>query len=316
MKHHKCSDDHCFVTKDFFSGELFRIYFCEKCSHGKTFVSDNFNPEDYYPPAIYSIESKNKFIFPFSWVYKFFRSKRAKIFTKNFPDKKTRLLDIGCGNGSFLYWVKESGYQHIYGTELSDLSSGYAKAVIGNEHIFSGIKEVQKVAKCFDCVTFWHTLEHFEDDHQILQSAYDVLTDGGTILIEVPNFCSLQAMIDRRHWVYNEAPRHIQHYSPHSLVSRLDELGFSVNKIKTFSAEFGFFGMFSSLCNLVGGKNIPLKIMLRQYHDISALHLFWFLLISPFALVVSVPLELLAVFLGYGGVVNLSASKTKYGRSW
>src|SRR5215472_12143952 len=39
---------------------------------------------------------------------------------KHLPqDKNVRILELGCGYGALLYWLKESGYRHLEGIDCS-----------------------------------------------------------------------------------------------------------------------------------------------------------------------------------------------------
>jgi 2-polyprenyl-3-methyl-5-hydroxy-6-metoxy-1,4-benzoquinol methylase len=42
-------------------------------------------------------------------------------------DKKARILDIGCGDGKFLSFVQQQGYQSIVGVELSSQQANEAR---------------------------------------------------------------------------------------------------------------------------------------------------------------------------------------------
>jgi 2-polyprenyl-3-methyl-5-hydroxy-6-metoxy-1,4-benzoquinol methylase len=304
---HTCSDFTKIDSKDEFSGETFTIHYCTQCCYGKTILPNNFKPEKYYPQILYSTENKDKFFFPFSVLYQKFRGGRALKISKILINKDIFLADIGCGDGSFLLKLQSKGYKNLYGTELSKISSYRAKSRIGSDKVFHSIEELPKK---FHCITFFHSLEHFEDVDLILSYAYEILEEGGLLIIEVPNFASLQAMIDRKHWAYNETPRHTHHFSIQVLTDKLSNLGFSVNQIRTLSIEFGFFGMFSSLWNITTGKkNLPLNFLLnkQKVNDIPGLILLSLLSMPLF--VFAVLLELLSALFSRGSVISLQARK-------
>ena len=34
-------------------------------------------------------------------------------------DKKAKIIDLGCGNGGFVYWLQQIGYQNAEGIDIS-----------------------------------------------------------------------------------------------------------------------------------------------------------------------------------------------------
>jgi len=57
-------------------------------------------------------------------------------------DKKARILDIGCGLGSFMIFLKNEGYENVYGIDISD------------EAYLQGQKNNLKVSKIEDILNF------------------------------------------------------------------------------------------------------------------------------------------------------------------
>ena len=70
------------------------------------------------------------------------------------------------------------------------------------------------------------------------------------MVIEVPNFDSLQCFIDKNNWIHLECPRHVTHFTKKSLFNLFDNKKFKIIKSSTFSVEYGFYGMLQSLLNL------------------------------------------------------------------
>src|SRR5687767_3926620 len=66
------------------------------------------------------------------------------------------LLDIGCGDGSFLAAVREKGWQ-VTGTELSPTLARERGLEV------HGSIEEARARGPFDCVTLWGSLEHLPD---------------------------------------------------------------------------------------------------------------------------------------------------------
>ena len=99
-----------------------------------------------------------------------------------------RILDVGCGGGSFLRWPRDSGAR-VKGVEPSPLASERCRQ--SGLDVFTGSLD-QFVAEytgdaIFDLITFNHVLEHVPTPPDTLMCARRVLQPTGTIWVAVPN---------------------------------------------------------------------------------------------------------------------------------
>jgi len=113
---------------------------------------------------------------------------QANIIKKHLSLKDFKALDIGCGGGLFLSLLKQEGAE-VVGIELSDSRAQYAKGKhnleIHKYPIESGFWQ-KGYANHFDAVTLWDVIEHVNFPFQTLQSAANVLKQGGLLLIDTP----------------------------------------------------------------------------------------------------------------------------------
>ena len=136
-----------------------------------------------------------------------------------------RILDVGCGDGSLLSFLKELGWQ-TSGVELHERSSLYAREVLGL-NVFSGrLEEANYPGEFFDVIILFHVLEHLSDPSGTLKKVRMLLRKDGFLLIKVPNFDSFESKIFRSKWVGISIPLHLYHFSPCSLKSMLENCGF------------------------------------------------------------------------------------------
>ena len=140
-----------------------------------------------------------------------------------------RALDIGCGNGHYMMFLKELGWDTTGFDVTDNLAEPVKKAGI---QIFTGSLDVlQDQEGSFDLITMWHVLEHLHDPVADLRLIRRLLADRGTLLIEVPNSDSITAKLFRADWFPWELPRHLSHFTPTSLRLILEETGFRVKPI-------------------------------------------------------------------------------------
>ena len=102
--------------------------------------------------------------------------------------KPGSLLDIGCGDGSFLLAAQNNGWQ-VQGTEFNPQPARQKGLVVVTD-----ISEIPTTAQ-FDCITLWHSLEHLSDPVNTLRSLRSRLSPTGVLLISVPDIDGLQAKL-------------------------------------------------------------------------------------------------------------------------
>jgi SAM-dependent methyltransferase len=138
-----------------------------------------------------------------------------------------RLLDAGCGNGSFLYYMREYGWE-VYGEEISQSAAAYARQELDLEVRVGELQDVAFPSQHFDAVTMWNVLEHLYDPAATLVEVRRILKPEGLLVIAVPNLASWDARVFGPAWVGYDVPRHLYTFSPETLGALLDRAGFQV----------------------------------------------------------------------------------------
>ena len=120
------------------------------------------------------------------------------------PDQS--ILDIGCGNGSMLRYLKQRGYSNLHGLEISRFACDRLEASGINMH--SGrLPSIPLPDATFDVVIASQVLEHVIRRRLFLSEIARVLKREGRTFIFVPNNC--MGPIDE--------PEHVIVYSATSL---------------------------------------------------------------------------------------------------
>jgi 2-polyprenyl-3-methyl-5-hydroxy-6-metoxy-1,4-benzoquinol methylase len=146
-----------------------------------------------------------------------------------------RLLDVGCGDGSFLAVAQQRGWR-VTGTEVSRWAAGTLCDDKGLQVQEGDLTQFESWTARFDVVTMWHVLEHMERPLENLRAARRLLTENGTIVVAVPNagftlfrlaypFARLRPL---RYYTPGERELHLYHFTPATLRAMLEEAGFRV----------------------------------------------------------------------------------------
>jgi len=128
------------------------------------------------------------------------------------------ILDVGCGNGSFVDAAMVQGYK-IRGIDPSqsavDVAQGF-NLPVQNIDFFSGkIKE-----SSFDVLTMFEVIEHVPEPVRFLNRAEHVVKPGGLIYITTPNFNSLDRRVLGKNW--NGFHReHLTYFTPATLIKAI-----------------------------------------------------------------------------------------------
>jgi len=111
--------------------------------------------------------------------------RRFQYFKSALPNK--RLLDFGCGTGGFLLRA-QSVAAMAHGVELETrLSRHYESSGLTVFQSLSDIPSTIRERERYDIITMFHVLEHIPDPKSILVELSEILTNGGQIIVEVPN---------------------------------------------------------------------------------------------------------------------------------
>ena len=94
------------------------------------------------------------------------------------------VLDVGCGNGAFLWNVEHCTSSKAYGLDLSDTRTGMAAAIVGNGRIVKADgARAPFPPKSFDVIACFQVIEHIVDRPGFLAGLYTMLKPGGMLLI-------------------------------------------------------------------------------------------------------------------------------------
>ena len=123
-----------------------------------------------------------------------------------------RVLDVGCGNGLLLRYMKHIGYRKVAGADpfISD-------DVHDEDGLLVQKRALDEMSGAFDLIMFHHSFEHLTDPEHVLKHALRLLKPRGRMLIRLPVGGCLAWQRYGADWVNLDAPRHLYLFSPQSM---------------------------------------------------------------------------------------------------
>lgn len=213
-------------------------------------------------------------------------AQKLRLIQQTHPSGK--LLDFGCGTGTFLQHAAQRGFK-ITGVEPNQEARAIATQS-ARAHVHSELSEIP-LDQQFNVVTMWHVLEHMHQPADTLTSIRKLMPPDGLLVIAVPNRSSWDASHYGAAWAAWDVPRHLTHFSNEDMKHILLRTGFKVVRTRPmwFDAPYvsilseqgkglgpiaavlkgGFIGMVSNMIALVSRRPTSSTIYLAQKADRS-----------------------------------------------
>lgn len=146
--------------------------------------------------------------------------------------KTGKILDIGCGVGSFLVEAKKRGWE-VYGTEFTD--EAIEKCEMGGINMQKGKLDTSWYSdEQFDIVTSFEVIEHINNPREEIKGINKILRKGGLLYITTPNFNAFERYILKdKYTEIIQYPEHLSYYTKRTLNYLLRNNGFKKIKITT-----------------------------------------------------------------------------------
>lgn len=155
---------------------------------------------------------------------------------KYLPKNAKTILEIGCGNGSFISEIKKTIDGEFWGIELMPDEAEEAKIVM--DKIFVGLCEdfIDDLPdNYFDAIYFNDVLEHLFDPKTVLIRLKKKLSSKGIIISSIPNIryhSALKMLCIQKDWKYEGFGvmdfTHIRFFTKKSIRRLYEEAGYNV----------------------------------------------------------------------------------------
>lgn len=231
----------------FGTGECFELAECTSCG-SLQLLNPPSDLSIYYPATYYSLQE----LVISGPLKKFLKGLRYALFASGFrflkpvfgewvrwsgAGLKSRIADIGCGNGQLLYEMHAAGFKKLDGFDPfmekeNKMTQGF--------RLFK--KSIYDAEGEYDLLMMHHALEHMSDPEQVLSKCYELLAKGGCLLVRIPLADAQVWKEDGVNWVQLDVPRHLHIPSVKGLEVLAEKIGFNVKRIDFDSTEFQFWG--------------------------------------------------------------------------
>jgi len=171
------------------------------------------------------------------------KNKRKLVQSYTNAESMPRLLDVGCGIGSFMDHMRQHGWA-VEGVEPSEVARENAVKQYGL-HVYPPDKFFDPSLGNFDIITMWHVLEHVHLLNEYMYRLKELLRAQGTLFIAVPNYTSLDASKYGENWAAYDVPRHLYHFSPESMRLLVEKHGLTLRTVKPMWFDSFYVSMLS-----------------------------------------------------------------------
>ena len=171
----------------------------------------------------------------------YFRAKLAQRYAvvRRLVPNGQKMLDVGCGEGFALAYFRQLGWQ-VRGLDFSaagvETQNPSCMDALETGDIFSLLDKEREESRTHDVVILQNVLEHVIDPVALLSSLKSVVSQGGIVVVTVPNdFSEIQkealasGQIDDEFWV--ALPDHLSYFDHVSLPAAAEQTGWRCREL-------------------------------------------------------------------------------------
>lgn len=175
----------------------------------------------------------------------YFRSIRTDVLSL-LPETANSVLEIGCGQGATLQWVKTIRHCRLaVGIELTPHAASIARSRV--DLVIQGNIETIELpfrTNAFDLILCLDILEHLVDPWTLLRRLNNVLNLGGCLIASIPNVkhhSVLLPLLFKGQWNYLQTgildKTHLRFFTRKTAISLIESSGLSVDKVCSTGRE-------------------------------------------------------------------------------
>lgn len=238
-----------FCNRNFLNVEMefngFTIYTCNACGLSKVYpspntadiyndFSDNMAQGNSKSYISYFKSKPNHFKY---FIYEHRIKPIEKYAPSLFSDKKNCVVDVGCGSGTFLAYMRLLGFENLWGLDYNQRNVEQIRESLQINAFHGDIDNLRLIPQA-NLIVLYDVLEHVPDPKLYLKSIYNHLDASGVVQIRVPNYGSLWAKVLKKRWLWTIPPFHLNYFTVKVLKAMLVETGFT--DVEVYSNKSGF----------------------------------------------------------------------------
>ena len=203
------------------------IYTCPTC--GCIMADLDFAHAQYESANYYTMAFKTKAEIEGEWGFRW----RYILSALKRHTAAKKLLDVGAGNGYFVYLARTESGLDAAGLEISAAEADYARDTFGIE-LLRG--DLSVVTGRYDTITSFNVLEHVKHPTELLREMSEKLNPGGILIVTTPNPSCIHRRLRGLHkWNMVCPPHHINLFTRTALTGMLVREGFELLEYSTLS---------------------------------------------------------------------------------
>jgi 2-polyprenyl-3-methyl-5-hydroxy-6-metoxy-1,4-benzoquinol methylase len=170
---------------------------------------------------------------------KYFEYTRNEIFPL-LPDKITKVLEIGCGTGNTLEWLKaQKQCSWVGGVELYPDAAAKAREKLDAVYV-GNIEQLDLPMEqgTLDLILCLDVLEHMIDPWEVVRRLSKLLTTGGAMIASIPNVRNkkvLFPLLFKGRWDYGDAgildKTHLRFFVRDTAIQLIETSGLKVDMV-------------------------------------------------------------------------------------
>lgn len=141
------------------------------------------------------------------------------------PPTRRRILEVGCGDGNFLAYLRGHGWA-VQGSEYDGETAALVRRRHGIGVSVGDVADAAPPGAPFAAAAAYHVLEHVYRPAEWLAAVRAMLEPGGVLHLQVPNYGSLSRRLTGPAWASLMFPQHVYFYAPRTLCDLLRRAGF------------------------------------------------------------------------------------------